>query len=717
MALIHRLIAFYRTQGVLLWTWRPGRRALLRRGVISFVVAFLSLGLTVWILPGISSPGPPTIALATIVLAGLNLLVRPVIVGALAGVSVVAILVATLIFQVAVFYLLSWIVPEFRVQNVLVAVAASFLYATIDMLLVAILSVDQDESYYGVLMAQLSRHRPDVIRSEVPGLVVIQIDGLAHPILAHQIRAGRVPNISRWVRSREMRLDRWVALLPTQTSASQAGILHGNNSFIPAFRWWEKASGRMLVSNHPEDAAEIVRRASNGHGLLADDGASIGNLVTGDAARSYITMATIRDRAQGLGQSRSFQAFFASPTSYLRTLILTLAEMLKELVQAWRASKRGVTPSVARRMPYPLARAATNVLLRALSTSLVIEEIYRGSPVVYVDYTDYDEIAHHSGPERGEALDALDGLDRTIASLRKAALDAPRPYRFVVLSDHGQSLGATFRQRFGQSLEDVISALMGGDVHMRTGTELAEGWGNLNAVASEAAHTGGPTGAMTRRAFRGRSTDGMIDLAPRAQRPDRTPIGPGTASAPLPEVVVCASGNLALVYFARIPGRVTLETMQDRWPGLVEGLAAHPGIGFVMVRSEQDGAVVFGPRGRRRLDGDDVEGADPLAPYRKHAVTGLRRLDEMEDCGDIVVMSLLDTETDEVAAFEELIGSHGGLGGQQSEPFILHPSDWIIDEALVGAEAVHHQLVRWMESAGLRVESQAAEREAHPTTA
>ena len=92
-----------------------------------------------------------------------------------------------------------------------------------------------------------------------------------------------------------------------------------------------------------------------------------------------------------------------------------------------------------RGMPYPVARAATNVALRDLSTSLVIEEMYRGTPVIYVDYTDYDEIAHHSGPERGETFDALDGVDRAIATLEKAAESAPRPYRFVIVSDHGQT--------------------------------------------------------------------------------------------------------------------------------------------------------------------------------------------------------------------------------------------------------------------------------------
>jgi hypothetical protein len=73
----------------------------------------------------------------------------------------------------------------------------------------------------------------------------------------------------------------------------------------------------------------------------------------------------------------------------------------------------------------------------------------------------------------------------------------------------------------------------------------------------------------------------------------------------------------------------------------------------------------------------------------------------MEHCGDLVAISLLDAETDEVAAFEELIGSHGGMGGAQTEAFILHPAEWTLDEPLVGAEAVHRQLRRWLDGLGL----------------
>jgi hypothetical protein len=492
-----------------------------------------------------------------------------------------------------------------------------------------------------------------------------------------------------------MKLDRWTALLPSQTSASQAGILHGNNSFIPAFRWWEKPRGRMLVSNHPEDASEIVQRASNGEGLLSNDGASVGNLVSGDAVRSYITMATIKDKSQGLGKSQSYFAFFASPTGYLHTAVLSVAEIIKEQFQARRAHRAGVVPSMHRGMPYPAARAATNVGLRALSTSLVIEEMYRGTPVIYVDYTDYDEIAHHSGPERAETLDALDGVDKVMGTLAKAAEDAPRPYRMVILSDHGQSLGSTFLQRYGKTLQDVIAELMGGSVDVKAATDRVEEWGPLNAALTEASDAGRVSGALAKAATQGNTENGVVQLGPAGDDDERK------IEVELPELVVCASGNLGLVYFPRLPGRVTLETIEATWPGLVSSLAKHPGVGAILVRSERHGPIVFGPEGAHYLADGRIDGDDPIAKYGGKAQAGFERVDGMEFCGDLVAISLLEPDTDEVAAFEELIGSHGGLGGYQTQPFIMHPAEWTVDEELVGAEAVYRQIRRWLEAEGI----------------
>ena len=703
MSLARRIVEFYRLQAELLWKWRPGRWALVRRAIISLLVGTVSLALTAAILPGLRIDGLRTLILAVIAIAVINAVIRPIVIGLFIGVSTLAVIVVTLLFQIATFFLVQRLLPGFAVDRILTAFVASIIFAGFNTLFTAIFSIDPDESYYGALVAQLARRRPDAIHADAPGVVIVQIDGLAHEVLVHQIRAGNVTFMSGWVRSGEMRLDSWTALLPSQTSASQAGILHGNNSFIPAFRWWDKTRQRMLVSNHPGDAAEIVRRASNGEGLLSNDGASIGNLVSGDAVRSYVTMATMTNPRQGLGKSQAWYSFVISPDNYLRTVVLSIAEIVKEYAQAIRSRRRGITPSMHRGMPYPIARAATNVVLRSLATALVMEEIYHGTPVIYVDYTDYDEIAHHSGPERPESLAALDGVDRTIASLVKAAGDAPRPYRFIVVSDHGQSLGSTFLQRYGETLQDVVARLIGDAGTVAVATSGPEEMGSLGAMVTEAGRSTGATGALARSAARTLDYRGALEPVSAS---GGTPAAGAAqdATAPVeepPEIVVCASGNLANIYFPRLPGRVTLEELEARWPHLVQGLIDHPGVGLLMVRTAGRGAAVYGDGGRVWLADGTVEGRDVIAPYGPHAAEGLARVDAMADCGDLLAISLLDEATGEVAAFEELIGSHGGLGGAQTTPLLLHPNEWTLDGELVGAEAVYRQIRTWLESVGI----------------
>ncbi len=248
------------------------------------------------------------------------------------------------------------------------------------------------------------------------------------------------------------------------------------------------------------------------------------------------------------------------------------------------------------------------------------------------------------------------------------------------------------------TLQDVVAGLMGGTKDVRAATDTGEQYGTLNAFLSEASRTSGVTGAITRTAFGGRSEGGVVDI-----RAATAPATDGDGKGELPELVVCGSGNLGLISFPRLPGRVTLETFDATWPGLVEGLARHPGVGFVVVLSESRGNVAVGAHGIRLLDEDRVEGEDPLAPFGGHAVDGVRRVAGMEHCPDILAISLLDPDTDEVAAFEELIGSHGGLGGPQTRPFILHPAEWTIDVPIVGAEAVYRQLRRWLGTIGIEL--------------
>lgn len=703
---MRRIVEFYRLQIEVMRTWRPRGGSRARRLLATLIISVISFGGAVWLTPGVDlAPGAPVVGsllVGAIVLAILNVLVRPLFLGLFAGISVIAVVVATLAFQVISFLVLPLVVSDLVVSGVLSALVASFGYAIVNTILVSVFSISDDDSYWATLLQQLAARRGDAIQTDQPGLVVVQIDGLAEPILVRQVRAGRVPHLAGWLRSERYRLDGWDALLPPTTPASQAGILHGNNNGIPAFRWYEKDAGRLMVANHPDDALVIAGRISNGEGLLSNNGASVGNLFSGDAARSYITMATIKDQEQGLGRSQTFLSFFASPYNYLSTLVRFVGEVAKEYVQARRQERAGIVPRMHRGMPYPVARAATNVALRDLSTSLVIEEMYRGTPVIYVDYTDYDEIAHHSGPERGETFDALDGVDRAIATLEKAAESAPRPYRFVVVSDHGQTLGATFLQRYGKTLGDTIRELMGGEAKVNEAAARVEEWGPTNAFLSELTQVKGVSGGLARTMFRSQASEGAVEMGPTRTEAAAEPPAPG-AEAERPDLIAIASGNLGLVYFPRLPGRVSLEQLSAAYPGLVDSLARHPGIGAMLIRSEAHGSIVVGAAGINYLDEDRIEGEDPVAQYGPRSLESFKRLDGLDHVPDLSVVSMYDPVFEEAAAFEELIGSHGGLGGAQTRPMLMHPADWSLDEKLVGAEAVYRQIRRWAErELGLR---------------
>ena len=520
-----RLLDFYATQIRVLREWQGGPVSLLKRLIITLVVATVSFLATAAILSArMTIDRPRDAALAVILMALFNAAIRPVVLVFAAQISLVLTGVLVLVLQVVAFLVVAQWAPGVHVDGFVVALIGSFIYAIVNTVLTSILGVDSGGSYYGLLVQRLLVKSAKG-HSDQPGLVIIQIDGLAHPILAGRIRAGSVNTLASWIREGTHKLSRWEAILPSMTSASQAGILHGNNDGIPAFRWYERDRKHLMASSNPADATLIVSRVSNGQGLLSNNGASICNLVTGDATRSYLTTAAIKAEGGGIGDSQAFTSFFFSPSGYLRSFTLFLGELFKEMYQARRTRRAGIQPQMHRGLKYAGMRAASNVLLRDVNTSLIIDEMYRGTNVIYADFTDYDELAHHCGPERVESFEALDGVDRAIATLHKATEEAPRPYKFVILSDHGQSLGATFKQRYGKSLGETILELMSGRATLVQTTTKAEGSTFVNAFLSEITSSQGVGPTVARAALKSRTTDGVVDLDARGGGAGLRPVG------------------------------------------------------------------------------------------------------------------------------------------------------------------------------------------------
>ena len=655
------------------------------------ILLLLSEALSGFVLDG------PGAALGAAALIGLlNSLVWPVLARFALPLTVLTLGLGALLLNGLLVTIAIDALPGAEIDGVLEGTVVTIAIAAVTTALYALFAIDEDESWHRNVVRRQARRRKQTVESDVPGVLFLEIDGLAHDVLWRAIADGNAPTLAGWLRSGSHRLNRWETDWSSQTGACQAGLLHGSNEDMPAFRWWEKDRGAAIVTNHPRDAEEIERRHSDGKGLLHADGASRANILSGDAPHSMLTMSTALRRRRPIG--RDYAAYFARPYAAARTLVLALADIGRERRAARSQVRDDVRPRMARSRSYALVRAWGTVVQRDLQVATVVGDLLAGRPTVYTTFLAYDEVAHHSGIERADALAVLHDLDRQISRIAAACADAPRPYRLVVLSDHGQSQGETFLDRYGLTLEDLVRSACDPESVVASEAGDDDALSYLSAGLTEVARDDTVAARTVRAATRDRLADGAVAL----DRDSRREVAEThAAGGELPELSVMASGCLGLITFPREPGRVSLERLETLYPRLVPALREHPGIGFILVRSERDGALAIGARGTRFLDDDRIEGEDPLAPFGPNAADHLRRTDGFPHCADLMLNSTYWNEFGEVAAFEELVGSHGGMGGTQSFPFVLHPSElsWPPDE-VVGAERVHRIFRSWLAELG-----------------
>jgi uncharacterized membrane protein YvlD (DUF360 family) len=673
------------------------RRALglaIRTATLLAVDALVLWGLTA-LLPAQDALSLRAAVAVAVVVSVVNAVLWPIVTRVALPLTIVTFGLAALVLNAgAVALAFYWV--DGRTPSFWIDLALAFGLAVVSMIVAPLLDVDGDAHHLRVVRRRLRRSRAEH-RSDAPGVILFEVDGLGEQVLRDAVRDGRVPTIARWLAQGSHRVIGWECDLSSQTGASQAGLLLGSNWDMPAFRWYEKESGRTMVSNHPADAAEIERRRSSGDGLLAGGGTSRGNMFSGDAQRCTATMSMIRDRSRS--KSSDLFAYFSDPYGFLRTIALSLADIFHERVAAAKQRRSGAE-HVDRGGLYPLIRASITVVMRDLVTALLMADIVEGVPCSYATFVGYDEVAHHSGIREPDALAVLERHDRQLARLERAAEQAPRPYHLVVLSDHGQTQGAPFRQRYGETLEQVVQrALASGEVFSPAAVD--EAWGDVGAVLADASQEPSLAGRALARATRSRSVQGTVALGPNRdaleQREAESTRPKGGDRADSEPAVVLASGCLGLIYLRSSERRLTREQIDREHPALIRALAEHPGVGFVMVRSEREGALVLGGAGSRRLSDDVVDGEDPLAAFDATAADHLRRHDSFPHCPDILVNGVYDPQTGEVAPFEEFMGSHGGLGGPQTHPFAVVPASWSDPPApIVGVEAMHTALMDWI---------------------
>jgi uncharacterized membrane protein YvlD (DUF360 family) len=640
--------------------WQPER---LRFRPIRLVLSWLLTGLGLWfaalLLPGVAIENHGAALAMAAAIAVLNALIPPVIAALrlpfMLGIGFILVLVLNaLLLQVGSDLLDN----TYEVDDFGWALLAALIVAAVSVALEVFFGTNDDDTYALRVVQRIAKRQGGAARTDVPGIVYLEIDGLALPVLRRAMRDGSAPNMARWLADDSHRLVEWETDLSSQTGASQAGILLGSNEDIPAFRWVEKETETLMTCSAPPDCAEIERRHA-GRGLLVDGGSSRGNLLSGEAEEVILTVSRIEAEKRA---NPGYRAFFANGFNVTRALVLFGWELILEWTAALRARRRDVRPRGHRGGIYPFMRAAMCVVVRDLIVYGVLTDMMRGRPAVYATFSSYDEVAHHSGLERSDTLEALRKLDQQFGRIERARRYAPRPYVIVALSDHGQTQGATFKQRNGYGLDDLVERAL-----ETTGVAEVAGGDEQHAMVANA--VGEATGKQPKRSKKDVSG--------------------------LPAVVL-GSGNLGLIYLMEENRRLTLEELNERHPRLIPALRSHPHVGWVLVRSSEHGALVFGGEGARHLDDGRIEGEDPLAPFSPTAAEHLLRTDGFAHVADVMVGSFYDPELDEGCAFEELISFHGGLGGPQTRPFILAPVELPLpEERIVGAAAVHELLSSW----------------------
>lgn len=695
-------------------------RALMRqvfRFVVVWVLDGISLLLTALIAPGIHFDGSQNIlvvaASAAFLLGVVNFLIRPVILLLALPFGFIAIFIVGFFLNAIGLVITANIVSGLIVNSWLDAFLGSLILAFCNTILTSIIAVDDDDSFYQTLSERIAKREQFFTQdTATQGVVMMEIDGLSYHHIKKALADGWMPTLKRMMEEEGYTLSRFDCGLPSQTSACQAGIMFGNNFDIPAFRWYDKDLGRLIVSGR--DAPLINSRYAKGEGLMRD-GSSVNNMMNGDARISILTLADLfqANEEQKRRRAQDFYLLFLNPYFFLRTLVLYFGDVLRELYEATRQEIRKEKPRLNRFAHfYPLIRAATTVLMRDVSATLTILDIVRGTPALYTTWPGYDEVAHHSGPWTSDAFHTLTQYDNVIRRVRDAIeRKAPRPYELIILSDHGQSYGWTFKQRYGKSLKQFIEEQLpqGMSVSQTSGGD--DGMMSVSAMSAELENAqvhkmGGRFGKQVMRGAQRAVNRGMREneRAADSDRSSRTtplsnpPPREKTTSGALSEgtvevgnnVTVCGSGNLAQVYFDLAARRLTLNEINEAYPRVVDALVQHEGIGIVMAYGSEQEPLVFGRKGARNLVTNAVTGQDPLTLYGDANLRAaqLKRLAEFPHNGDLTIISNFYPDGT-VAAMEELVGNHGGIGGEQTDAFLFHPKTYEIPETTNSADVFH----------------------------
>ena len=515
---------------------------------------------------------------------------------------------------------------------------------------------------YAVVSRKIGRTADEVeLPAERRRFLALQIDGLSYETLLRAMAIGYTPTLQRLIATGH-RLQSWRCGLPSSTPAVQAGIMYGNNWDIPAFRWYDKQSGDLVMCKFPPQVARIKQRVKGERIGILSGGSSYTNMMDGDARLALFTLSAMGrqhffEHLRGIGWA---MLFVLNPLTTLRTVSFATWHLLQAWSKAIVVWARG---GMKRRLTLlkPFLQVVSNSILGEIQTFGVLLDVYRGMPAIYANFYGYDEVAHSAGPLGREALSALRRIDGQIRKIERVRHYYWPDMDLYVLSDHGMSESVPFREKSGQSLEEFVADHVQATVARQEVDALNADAGDpagflLDELAGIEAHLS-PRGQRMTQALR--HFIGGDDLV----SPDESWDLQRSS-----DVIVRCSGNLAHLYFNVTREKMEVSEIAILYPELLRALSRHPDIGLVL--GMEDGHAV-------QISSDGAEGLSHAhwpagLSHPEQTASELHRLLSFPSSGDLVLLGAWDPQG-RVVTFATQAATHGGAGGAQEEPFFLSP--------------------------------------------
>ncbi len=670
------------------------------------MVTGLALVLVTFIMPGfrIDTSHPNwwiSLLRLPLIFTVLLIILRPLLLFLTLPLNVLTIGFPTLLFNGLILYLSAMFEHPIHITNYGEALVGTLVITAISGSITGWLGLDEAYPFYQSVIYRIARRfgppRPE--RKPLRGLLLLQTDGVSLPILRQVLNNGRMPTVSAMIAKGSHHLFGWHCGIPSNTPAVQAGLFYGNRENVPGYRWFDRAAQIVRVVSNPDDLRLLENRvAEDGDEPLLAGGSCINTFMSGGASKRLMTVTALGENPSQRrdGERADFNLFFLSPNAYTKAVLASMWDYSAGLVM----SLAGLFAKSRPRLKFSIKRLAqrtlANAFLRDLSFYWMKMDMVRGVPIIYSNFVGYDDIAHYSDPDSLDAQLSLAAFDRRLRTLRRRARrQSPIRYEIVLFSDHGQTPSVPFRLLYGKTIEQTLMEML----DRALGRETERSFGRPGTYSPDRSYT-----LALLRELEEVGAEGLGWAADRGRRAlarvtDEGPQVPAVgADTTEPGIVVCVSGSLAHIYFTGHEQPLMLEDIMDLYPGLVDDLVHHPGVGLVAASRRFGDAVALCDGGVRNLiTGEVGEENDPLGSFRdKERWAGeLAQLMGYGDCGDLVINGAWLADRQRIVVMEEQISSHGGLGGHQTDPFILLPASWYVtDLDLDSPESLHKLLQR-----------------------